>query len=78
FMDTKGYKKFASYKIIKGKAYFPIGKNAYVRVVNVAQINDRPLYAKSLSVVVSPKYVQKQGQYAFDADNNIIKGVYFK
>ncbi|MCU4154301.1 serine protease, partial [Lactobacillus acidophilus] len=48
FMDTKGYKKFASYKIIKGKAYFPIGKNAYARVHNVAQINDRPLYAKPL------------------------------
>lgn len=28
--------------------------------------------------MVSPKYAQKQGQYAFDADNNVIKAVYFK
>lgn len=50
FKDTKGYKKFASYKIIKGKAYFQIGKNAYVRVVNVSRINDHARYAKSLNV----------------------------
>ncbi len=28
--------------------------------------------------MVSSKYAQKHGQYAFDADNNVIKGVYFK
>ena len=78
FKDTKSYKKFASYKIIKGKAYFQIGKNAYVRVVNAFAINGRPLYATNVSVVVSKKNASKNGQYAFDADNNVIKGVYFK
>ncbi|TGY15755.1 SLAP domain-containing protein [Lactobacillus intestinalis] len=77
--DNKGYKKFASYKNIKGKAYFQIGKNAYVRVVNVGQVNGHPLYAKYMNVTVSPKNLpQKRGQYVYDSDNNIIKGVYFK
>ncbi|MGN1271533.1 MAG: serine protease [Lactobacillus sp.] len=78
FKDNQGYKKFASYKIIKGKAYFQIGKNAYVRVVNAFEVNGRPLYVKNMSVVVGSKNASKNGQYAFDADNNVIKGVYFK
>lgn len=78
FKDRLGNDKIASYKVFKGKAYFQIGKNAYIRVVNVSYIGNYKLYAKTATAKVSSKYATKGRQPAYDSNGNPIKDTYFK
>lgn len=78
FKDSLGNEKLAPYKIIKGKAYFQVGKNAYIRVVNVSNIGNYNLYATNVSVTVSSKYASRNGQPAYDSNGRFIKNTYFK